>query len=262
MQANLPGDNLLQRDGDFRRDIADERDGAALADAIDRGVNGFVSSDGFENHIDAVPVGELQNLVDEIGFGRQGGGCAEFFGHLQARVVEVGDEDPGAAGGAQGLQDEDADHSGTDDECGAIGGDLGDGDGVERDGNRLEHGCFGEGKLVWKSMNDAGGNGDILGKRAGATVVAAGNAEDLAMVAEVYMAAKAVFAGATVDSGVEGDAVTFGESGNVLAYGGDASGGFVAHYDGRNAPAGGAVVAVNIAAADATGGYLDQDFIG
>src|ERR1700733_12022805 len=111
-------------------------------------------------------------------------------------------------------------------------------------------------------MNDAGGNDDILGKCAGATVVAAGNAEDLAMVAEIYVAAKAVVASAAVDGGVEGDAVAFGASGNVLAYGGDASGGFVAHHDRWNAAAGGAIVAVDIAAADATGGYLDQDFVG
>jgi hypothetical protein len=160
------------------------------------------------------------------------------------------------------LKDEKANHAGTDDERVAIGGHLGDGDGVERDGDGLEHGCFGEGKLVWKAMNDAGGDDDVLGKCASATVVAAGNAEDLAMVTEIYMAAKAVFAGAAVDGGVEGDALAFGESGNVLANGGDASGGFVAHYDGRNAAAGGAVVAVDIAAADAAGGYLDQYFIG
>ena len=160
------------------------------------------------------------------------------------------------------MQDEDADHSGADDERGAIDGHLGDGDGVERDGDGLEHGCFGEGKLVWKAMNDAGGNDDILGKCAGAAVVAAGNAEDLAMIAEIYVAAKAVLASAAIDGGVEGDAVALGESGNVLAYGGDASGSFVAHYDRGNAAAGGAVVAVDIAAADAAGGYLDQNFIG
>jgi len=160
------------------------------------------------------------------------------------------------------LQDEEADHAGTDDERGAIGWHLGDGDGVERDGDGLEHGCFGEGKLVWKAMNDAGGNDDILGKCAGAAVVAAGNAEDLAMIAEIYVAAKAVLASAAIDGGVEGDAVAFGESGDVLACGGDAPGGFVAHYDGGNAAAGGAVVAVDIAAADAARGDLDQDFIG
>ena len=71
---------------------------------------------------------------------------------------------------------------------------MGDGVGVDRDGDGLEHGCFGEGKLVWKVMHDAGRNDDVLGKCAGATVVAAGNAEDLAMVAEIYMAAKAVLA--------------------------------------------------------------------
>ena len=69
-------------------------------------------------------------------------------------------------------------------------------------------------------------------------------------------------AGAAVDGGVEGDAVAFGESGDVLADGGDASGGFVAHDDRRNAAAGGAVVAVDVAAADAAGGDLDQDFVG
>jgi len=70
LQANLPGDNLLQRERNFRRDIADECDGAALADAVDRGVDRFVSSDGFQNHIDAVSVGELLYLGDQIGFGR------------------------------------------------------------------------------------------------------------------------------------------------------------------------------------------------
>ena len=39
-------------------------------------------------------------------------------------------------------------------------------------------------------------------------------------------------------------------------------GGLVAHDDGRNAPAGGAVVAVNVAAADAAGGDADEDLVG
>jgi hypothetical protein len=36
----------------------------------------------------------------------------------------------------------------------------------------------------------------------------------------------------------------------------------VTHNNGRNAPAGGAVVAVNITAANAAGGYADENFAG
>ena len=40
------------------------------------------------------------------------------------------------------------------------------------------------------------------------------------------------------------------------------AGGFVAHDDRRDAAAGGAVVAVDVAAADAAGGDANQDFAG
>ena len=45
------------------------------------------------------------------------------------------------------------------------------------------------------------------------------------------------------------------------ADGGDAAGGFVAHYDRRNAATGGAVVAVDVTAADAARRHLNQHFI-
>src|SRR5205814_6368326 len=95
----------------------------------------------------------------------------------------------------------------------------------------------------------------------GAAIIAAGNAEDLATVAKIYVAATAVGTFATVDGGIEGDAVTGRESFYGGADSGDDSGGFVAHDDGRDAAAGGAVVAVNVAAADAASGDADEDFV-
>ena len=71
-------------------------------------------------------------------------------------------------------------------------GHLGDGDGVEGDGGGFEHGGFGEGRVVGKAMDDARGDDDVFGEGAGAAVVAAGDAEDLAIVAEIDVAAEAV----------------------------------------------------------------------
>ena len=47
----------------------------------------------------------------------------------------------------------------------------------------------------------------------------------------------------------------------LMTDGGDNTGSFVAHDDGRDAAAGGAIVAVNVAAADAARGNSNQDFI-
>jgi hypothetical protein len=96
-----------------------------------------------------------------------------------------------------------------------------------------------------------------IGESSGAAIVGAGDAEDLAAVAEIYIAAAAVLTFAAVDGGVEGDAVAFGETLNGLADGGDFSGRFVTHHDRGNAAPGGAIVAVDVAAADAAGGYVD-----
>jgi hypothetical protein len=67
---------------------------------------------------------------------------------------------------------------------------------------------------------------------------------------------------AAIDSGVEGDAVSLGQIFYLSADRGDDAGGFVAHDDRRNAAAGGAIVAVDVAAADAAGFDADQDFVG
>src|SRR5689334_21050106 len=62
--------------------------------------------------------------------------------------------------------------------------------------------------------------------------------------------------------GVEGDTVAFLPGLDVSSYFGDLAGGFVAHHQGRNAASGGAIEAVDVAAADSTGFDADEDVVG
>jgi hypothetical protein len=124
-------------------------------------------------------------------------------------------------------------------------------------GDGFEHGGFGEGEIFRQAVEDARGNGDEFGEGSGATVVAAGDAEDLAVVTEVHVTAEAVGTGAAEDGGVESDTIAWEEIFYGIADCGDDAGGFVSHDDGRNAAAGGAIIAVNIAPADAAGGDTD-----
>ena len=262
LQANLAADYFLQMDFYFGGEVADERDGAAFADGVDAVGDGFGAADGFEDGVDAVAVREFENLLREIRFRVEDFGGAEIFRHFQAGVVDVGDEDALRAGGAEGLEDEEADHAGADDESGFAVIDRSDFYGVKGDGGGFEHGGFSERKIVGKAMDDARGDDDVFGEGAGAAVVAAGDAEDLAVVAEIDVTAFAVGAGAAEDGGVEGDAVADFECGDGGAECGDDAGGFVAHDEWGDAAAGAAVEAVDVAAADAAGGDLDEDFVG
>ena len=175
MQANLATDNFLQMDFYFGGEIADERDRAAFADGVDAVGDGFGAADGFEDGVYAVSVCELENLLSEIGFGIEDFGGAEFLRHFEARVVDVGDEDFLRSGGAEGLEDEQADHAGADDEGGVAVIDRRDFDGVKGDGGGFEHGGFGERKIVGQAMNDARGDDNVFGECAGAAIVAAGD---------------------------------------------------------------------------------------
>jgi hypothetical protein len=132
---------------------------------------------------------------------------------------------------------------------------------VDGDCDGFEHGGFGERQGVWQTMDDARRNGDEFRERAGAAVVGAGDAQDLAIVAEIDLAAAAMLALAAEDGGVEGNAVAFGETLYGTTDGRDFARGFVAHDDWGDAATGGAVVTVDIAAADAAGGDADENFV-
>ncbi len=110
-------------------------------------------------------------------------------------------------------------------------------------------------------MKDARGNRDEFCEGSGAAVVAAGDAEDLAVIAKIHVTAKTIGAGAAVYGGVESDPIAGSETLYSGADGGDDTGGFVSHDDGGNPATGRAIVAVDVTAADAAGGDADEDFV-
>jgi len=262
LQADLARDDFLQREIDVRSDVSDEDDGAAFAGGVDGSDDGFGPADTFEGDVDALIVGELENLRLENFVGEQSFRGAELFGECEAVLIDVSDKNFFAACGAEGLQSEDADGAGADNESGVGGLEMSEIYCVDGDGDGFEHGGFGEGEIIGEGVKDARGDGHEFGEGSGTTVVTAGDAEDLAVVAKIYITTEAVGTGAAVDGGVESDAIAWGEFFYVGADGFDDAGGFVSHDERRDAAAGGAVVAVDIAAADAAGGYADEDFVG
>ena len=233
LQADLAGDDFLEGEGDLGGDVADEGDGSAFADAVDACGDGFVSAYGFEDAVDAAAGGEGEDFFGEGGAGGEEDFVgAESGGEGEAGGVDVGDEDAAGALGLGGLEKEEADHAGSDDEDGFVAGEGGDVDAVEGDGDGFEHGGGFEGEVLWEVVADTGGDGEIFGEGSGAAEVRGGNADDLAVVAEVYLAGEAEGAGAAVDGGVEGDTVADFVAGDLGADGGYGSGGLVAHDDG------------------------------
>src|SRR5258708_997320 len=132
---------------------------------------------------------------------------------------------------------------------------------MQRDGNRLQQRGLGKGEILRQQVRDARRENDELGKGPGAAVVAAGNAEDLAVVAQVHFSPLAERAVAAIDGRIKGDAVAFTKTVYVGADAGHDAGGLMSHHERRNPPPGRTVVAVNVAAADSAGGNAYQNFI-
>src|SRR6202049_3680359 len=115
---------------------------------------------------------------------------------------------------------------------------------MKRHRNGFQQCGFGERKTFRQAMNDACRHHDKLGKRSRATVVATGDAQNLAAIAEINVSVMAGRALATIDRRVKGDAITLGPAAYVLADGCDCSRGFVSHHDRGDATSRRAVVAV------------------
>jgi hypothetical protein len=110
-------------------------------------------------------------------------------------------------------------------------------------------------------VENTGRDGDEFGEGAVAAIVAAGDAEDLAVIAKVNVAAFAVDAVAAKDRGIEGHAIARGETLHLGADAGDDARGFVAHDQRRDATTRGAVIAMDVGTADPAGADLDQDVL-
>ncbi len=262
LQADLASDDFLQRKGDFRRDIANERDRATFADAVDGGGDGFVAAHSFNGQVHTGAGGAIADVGGEIRIGEEGFRGAGVPGELQAGFVDVSDEDARATGSAERLESEEADGARAEDESCGAGGNGSERNGVNGDSDCFKHGSFCKREIRRETVDDAGGDDDELGEGTGTAIIGAGNAEDLTAVAEIDFAAQAVAAGAAIDGGIEGDAIAFGETGDAEADRGDVSGGFVTHDDRRNAAPRRAIVAVDIAAADAASGHAHENFAG
>ncbi len=70
---------------------------------------------------------------------------------------------------------------------------------MQRYGDGFEHGGFGKGDVLREPVEDTLRDGNVFGKGAVAAVIAAGDADDLAVVAEVDFATRAVLASAAID---------------------------------------------------------------
>ena len=118
-----------------------------------------------------------------------------------------------------------------------------------------------ERQAVWKLVQNARGHRHVLGECAVAAVIAARHAEHHAVVAEVDLPLPAEVAFAARHGRVECHAIAHRESFDRAAGALDDAGGLVPHDERRNAPAGGPVVPVDVASADAARPHAHEHFV-
>src|SRR5690606_15622168 len=133
--------------------------------------------------------------------------------------------------------------------------------GVDGDGHRLHQGCLLEGHPFWQVVGNVAGNSYKLSQSTILPVIIAGYAQHSAVVAEIDAALPAEMAPPAVDGGIESDAVARSKTLHTLPHRGHHPGGFMAHDDGRLAPACAAIQAMYVASADGAGLDLNQKVI-
>lgn len=129
-------------------------------------------------------------------------------------------------------------------------------------GNSLDHCCLFKADIVRQPIKNPLRHGNVFCERAVPPVFATRNAKHTAVFAKVHLATLAEPAFAAINRRVEGNAVAFTPTGDTAAHFRNDAGGFVAHDDRRNPPAGTSVHSMHVAAADAAGAHANQNFIG
>ena len=129
----------------------------------------------------------------------------------------------------------------------------------DRDG--LNHGRFGKAQRVRQAVKNARRHRNQFGKGSVAAELAAGDAQHLAVIAKIDFAARAEIALAAGDGGIERHPVAGRPALHIRAHLFDHAGRFVAHHDGRDAAAGGAVESMHVGTADPTGLHADQHVV-
>ncbi len=263
VDAQLPGDDCLEGEGDFGFEVADATDAAAFADGVDRDLDGGTESDDLHRDVGAIRIAdEFADLGGHVVAGNEGVIGSELAGHRETFLVDVDRDDNSGPFGFQGLDYEESDESGPYDDGGVsfLQGDAVNA--VEGNGDGFGEGGLFEADLVGDGIENVLGDFDEFGEGSVPPVVVAGDAEDVAVGAEVDLAVFAGFAFSAIDGGVEGDAVADVPIRDRVAGSDDFAGGFVSHDDGGNASTGAAVHAVDVGSADAAGLNGDEDFVG
>jgi hypothetical protein len=132
---------------------------------------------------------------------------------------------------------------------------------VESDADGLSECGLLIGKTVRDGIQDMLGKSNLIREAAMTAEVGAGDAEHLAVRAEIDEARFAVGAFAAELGGIEGHAITDFVTRHIFAKGYDLASGFVAHDDRRDAASAASVHAVEVAAADAAGFDIDEHFL-
>src|SRR5208337_5337211 len=123
----------------------------------------------------------------------------------------------------------------------------------------FRHGGVGEVNPFRNPVKDPLGDRDILCEGAVTPVFIAGHAEDPPLLAQVDLSSPAVPAVTAGNRGIECHTFTDFPCVHLVPELRDHTGGFVAHDDGGNSTAGGAVHSVDIASADAACLDVDKD---
>ncbi len=162
---------------------------------------------------------------------------------------------------SQHLHQEQADHAGADDYGRVAEADMRAVDGMNGDGDRLDHRGMSKAERIGEVIEDVPRHGDVLGESTLAAAFLARYAEYLATVAEIDLPPAAKPAFSAVDRRVERHALAFRPLVDVVAEPGNHARGLVAHDDRRPSAAGTAVHAMHVAAADAAGGHFEQHVV-
>ncbi len=167
---------------------------------MEAGVYRFIGSDDFHCGICSTSAGPFEDESYRVlGFGVNGVGSAEGACEGEFFVFEVDGDNFAEAGEFKGLDAEQADHTGADDNYATAEGFGGAIGGVDGDGDRFDHRGVFEGQGVWDFVEDIYGDGDEFGERALASKLFARDSEDLAIFAEVHRSAAAEVAFAAGD---------------------------------------------------------------
>ncbi len=118
-----------------------------------------------------------------------------------------------------------------------------------------------EAQSVGEPVEDASGDGDVIGKGTVAAVLLAGHPEHAPLVAQVELTLAAEMAPAARHGRVEGDPIAFSPAFDLGADHGHDTGRFMAHDDGRAAAPGAPVHPMDVTAANTARPHGDEDLV-